>query len=324
MSAVATERVVAAAVAKWGHGARPDVHALAAAFGLAALACGASALFPFSPTAPRALDALLAIVGAVLTATLVQTAPRVRPVHLHGFTVLATVLVTLVVAESTTPAGIILSAHGYLWIAVYSAVFHGHRGLLGHLALIGAGLGVGLAVAGAGAPVQTWGFLMFTWAAVSVVLHVLVTALRDHATRDPLTGVLTRRAFIELAEREMGRAARRDVPVTMALLDLDHFKDVNDTFGHATGDRVLRAATAGWLDRLRAGDLLGRYGGDEFLVLLPDTDADGADELLRQLREGTETPWTAGVAPWEGDTFDQWLARADAALYRAKSTRRDG
>lgn len=321
MSTATADRVVAAAVARWGRGARPDVHALAVAYVLAGIACGAAVLVPFSPTAPRELDALLAITGVLVGVVLVRGAARVRTAHLHAATLLATVLIAVVLAASTTPAGIVLTALSYLWVAVYSAVFHGHRGLLVQLALIGVGLAVGLRMAGAVSPVQTWGFLMFTLSAVAVVLHVLVTALRSHATRDPLTGVLTRRAFTELAEREQGRALRRGTPLTLALIDLDHFKAVNDTFGHATGDRVLMDATAAWADRLRVGDLLGRYGGDEFLLLLPETDEVGAHDVLARLREGSEAPWTAGVTPWSGEPFDAWLGRTDAALYLAKAQR---
>jgi diguanylate cyclase (GGDEF)-like protein len=159
------------------------------------------------------------------------------------------------------------------------------------------------------------------------------------ATTDGLTGVLTRRGFTELAELEIARAAARGTPLTVLLLDLDHLKVINDTHGHVAGDRLLSAVAVGWQNTLRAGDLMGRLGGDEFCVLLPATDADEARPIAEHLRSTTPqcSPWDTG-APWRctvsigmvtaersrlDDRFGELLAAADRALYVAKEGGRD-
>ena len=110
------------------------------------------------------------------------------------------------------------------------------------------------------------------------------------------------------------------------MVDLDHFKRFNDSFGHPAGDRLLKAAAAAWAHQLRAVDLLSRYGGEEFILLLPDAGLTEADEVLGRLREATPLAQTfsGGLALWDGgETSDELIARADAALYAAKRAGRD-
>jgi diguanylate cyclase (GGDEF)-like protein len=142
---------------------------------------------------------------------------------------------------------------------------------------------------------------------------------------DALTGVANRRAWEERLEQELARAARGG-PLTVAMLDLDRFKAYNDAHGHQAGDRLLKTAAAGWRGCLREADLLGRYGGDEFIVLLPDCTLESAAERLEALRAATPEPLTCsvGVCAWEpGDALEALLARVDAALYTAKAGGRD-
>ncbi|MDF2740745.1 MAG: hypothetical protein K0S88_2113 [Actinomycetia bacterium] len=119
------------------------------------------------------------------------------------------------------------------------------------------------------------------------------------------------------------RAARRDgVPLAVAILDLDHFKDFNDQHGHQAGDRLLKSATSAWSRTLRTTDLLCRYGGEEFGVLLPAATTDQAAEVLERLRAVTPQGQTfsAGLAGWDGQAVsDELVARADRALYAAKA-----
>lgn len=148
---------------------------------------------------------------------------------------------------------------------------------------------------------------------------------------DPLTGALNRRGFEELIERELARAGRHDHPLALALIDLDDFHQTNATHGHAGGDAVLRHLVAVCQLHLRSTDALARIGGDEFVLLLPETPAaDSMSTLLRLQRSLAQRPlqldqtrvpvhFSAGVAQWQaGEPADALLRRADAALYAAK------
>jgi diguanylate cyclase (GGDEF)-like protein len=156
------------------------------------------------------------------------------------------------------------------------------------------------------------------------------------AMTDSLTGVPNRRALMEQAE--LGRAQRGGNPVALLMIDVDHFKRINDTFGHPAGDEVLRQASALMGQRLRAGDVLGRYGGEEFCVIAPGTDAEGALILAESLRkvlavtplrtEAGEVSVTVsiGIACCAGDAgreLKSLLAESDAALYQAKQAGRN-
>src|SRR5690349_11554648 len=124
----------------------------------------------------------------------------------------------------------------------------------------------------------------------------------------------------------MARARRREAPLCLAIVDIDHFKAYNDTHGHLAGDEVLRACARAWDEALRGEDTLVRFGGEEFLVLLPGTGTEEAAEVIERLREGTPMGQTcsAGLACWDfAESFDELLARADAALYLAKAGGRD-
>ena len=152
-----------------------------------------------------------------------------------------------------------------------------------------------------------------------------LSRLEVMARTDDLTGLLNRRGWNEELEREFGRAHRAWQPLTVALIDLDHFKRFNDTFGHPAGDRLLKEASAAWRDSLRAGDILARYGGEEFAIALP-TDLERAIPLLDRLRAvvpGGET-CSVGAAEWDRvEPAESLLARADQALYAAKQRGRD-
>ena len=144
--------------------------------------------------------------------------------------------------------------------------------------------------------------------------------------RDPLTGVANRRAWDRTLSVEMDRARRSDAPLAVALLDLDHFKRFNDRCGHQAGDRLLKSATVVWQHLLRPTDLLVRYGGEEFAVLLPGATVEQAAALLDRLRVATPVPmsFSAGVAGWDANETSDWLiGRADRALYRAKAAGRN-
>ncbi len=157
------------------------------------------------------------------------------------------------------------------------------------------------------------------------------------ATVDPLTAVWNRRHFLELAGAELGRARRHGRRLSVFLLDLDHFKAVNDGYGHAAGDEVLRVAVSRAREALRTSDQIARFGGEEFAILLPETDLAGAHVVAERVRaaiagapvavEGRTVPITGslGVAEWDGaePSIEQTLRRADTALYDAKQAGRN-
>jgi PleD family two-component response regulator len=135
---------------------------------------------------------------------------------------------------------------------------------------------------------------------------------------DALTGVHNRRVWDQELPRELARGARSGQPVCVALIDLDNFKAYNDQHGHQAGDRLLKAAAAVWRSSLRKSDLLVRYGGEEFALLLPDCGLDDAMEIAERLR--TSQPEGTGVAAWDTkETETELVRRADQALYAAKT-----
>lgn len=164
-------------------------------------------------------------------------------------------------------------------------------------------------------------------------IEALQGELRDQATRDPLTGLHNRRHLAEQLERELGRAERDEYPVSVVMFDVDHFKDVNDTFGHGAGDEMLRAIAAELLEGTRRCDITCRYGGDEFVVVLPNARAQSARARAERWRlrlhdvmaaigdERVDTTISLGVAsfPEHGATMDALVAAADRAVYASKA-----
>ena len=159
--------------------------------------------------------------------------------------------------------------------------------------------------------------------------------LRDQALRDPLTGLHNRRHLFEVAPGMVELARRQGKPLSVVLLDLDHFKAINDLYGHGTGDAVLNRFACALTQTVRRSDVVCRHGGEEFVVVMPDIGHDGARATLQRLLEscqalaakGGELPgctFSAGLAefPVHGGTLDQLLTRADRALYAAKASGR--
>jgi diguanylate cyclase len=162
--------------------------------------------------------------------------------------------------------------------------------------------------------------------------------LFEQATTDELTKVYNRRFFMELAQKELSRSKRHRYELALIMVDLDHFKDVNDNYGHDMGDMVLRTTIDCIRDNLREEDLIGRLGGEEFAVILPETDLAGAVKTSERIRsaiealtimhQGVEMRVTASLGVTCGlpdlkSDLDQWLKSADNALYSAKGNGRN-
>jgi diguanylate cyclase len=156
---------------------------------------------------------------------------------------------------------------------------------------------------------------------------------------DPLTGLFNRRQLFSLAERQLAEALRHEQPLSVVMFDIDHFKKVNDNYGHAAGDKVLSILSSSVERILRKSDSVGRYGGEEFVILLPQTDLDSARLLAERLRieiaelaidldhDRISVTISAGIAglsaPKVDDRIDRLIDRADQALYLAKQNGRN-
>jgi two-component system, cell cycle response regulator len=143
---------------------------------------------------------------------------------------------------------------------------------------------------------------------------------------DPLTGLSNRRFILTQLAGMVSGARRHHRDLTIAVIDVDHFKAVNDRHGHAEGDRVLAAVAHELRDHMRAEDQLGRLGGEEFLAVLPETNGDAAPAAAEKIRASvlrTGVTVSIGWATWEGEPPDDLLARADDALYAAKANGRN-
>ena len=169
---------------------------------------------------------------------------------------------------------------------------------------------------------------------------------RFMAAHDALTGVANRRALVTALNRDVARAARSGQPIAVLMVDIDHFKRVNDRYGHPVGDQVLCHVVQVLSQRVRSQDLVGRYGGEEFMVVLPDTTLQGAEQLAQALRQavaqapchittanghadhGAQVAVTVSIGVFGGsvapdDSWDMLIAAADRALYQAKENGRN-
>jgi diguanylate cyclase (GGDEF)-like protein len=174
--------------------------------------------------------------------------------------------------------------------------------------------------------------------ALSIRSRQLREQLRELSIRDPLTGLLNRRHMEESLLRELSRAARTKQPLSVVMLDIDHFKSFNDTFGHEAGDHVLKEVGQVLQKNVRDSDIACRFGGEEFTLILPEADCDTALEIGERVRKAVKglqltlgrqhlgrITISAGISvfPVDGDTLQQLLSISDQALYEAKEKGRD-
>jgi diguanylate cyclase (GGDEF)-like protein len=186
------------------------------------------------------------------------------------------------------------------------------------------------------------GICSFSYAGLTLLLAgYIITRWRDRERKldiasrtDALTGVTNRRHFMETFERELKRAQRYKIPLSVVLIDVDHFKKVNDTYGHLVGDEVLRAVARALEKELREHDVLARYGGEEFAILLPNTGSEGAIALANRCREtiaqtavkDVQVTASFGAATYpdtQAHRIEDLVGSADAALYQSKSEGRN-
>lgn len=292
-------------------------------YAVSAVLCVVGALVPMSPGTPVPLLWALAGVGAAGAAVLWLRRDRLGPPALHVAIALASAALGVLTWRSATAVGIVGLGPAMVAVGVFSAHFLSRRAARVHVAVL-------LTVTTAGAVAAAPSGFLLAWATAVVTVVVLTEAqaritgeLRQAAGTDPLTGLANRRTWEAEANRSLAHALRTGEPLTVAVLDLDDFKRINDEQGHGAGDALLRTLAGRWSTELRLADSLGRYGGDEFVLCLPGTDAQRAAELLSRLRAGHPAAWSAGTATVRPeDSLSELLVRADADLYRDKRDKR--
>ena len=212
----------------------------------------------------------------------------------------------------------------YIWLALLASLFMSARRTWAHLGVIAVSYGAVLTMTGnSGAPAE-WLFITGTAAVTALVTLAIRTELVSMCERDPLTGLPNRAGLNRVLEREIAKARRDETTFAIAIIDLDSFKALNDKQGHLAGDEALVSTSRAWQATLRGNDVLARFGGDEFVVVLPGSGVLQAGRILRRMRRSNDTwEFSAGLACWySNESLDQLIARADMALYVAKARRR--
>jgi len=306
----------------------------AAMYGAAAIDGAIEGYLPGDP--PSAMLPVYVVIA--MFAALVFVGPRLPRRVLALLGPLGVALIAYAIGTTPHPAdAAVLYALPVLW----TTLFFGRRGAVVIVACVAVAHALALMALPAGVAYPgRWVDVVVSAVSIAIVVEALerrnrrlVRRLVGEARTDELTGLLNRRGFDERVPVALGHSRREETPVALVAFDIDHFKAINDRFGHEAGDRVL--ARIGEILRSEGRDLdvLARRGGEEFVALLPDCDGDGASGFARRVRAELEaTPFwglpvvrvSAGVAihPAIPD-IRQLLLRADAALYEAKRTGRD-
>ena len=301
---------------------------LAAAFGMVTLFTLALPHDTFDVSAPGLAAcgvAAIAIAGIMLT--LLGRMP------LWGLHLCVGLLALLVGATIWLSDGITAFAQFYVWVSVYAFYFFPLRAAVAHVVLAAVTLAIVMRAGIESAPELRWFITAGTFVGAGLVTGALarrdrhsIRELAGAATTDPLTGLLNRRGFERAFARELERARRSRQTLSVLVADIDHFKQVNDRFGHDTGDQVLRRFSGALARTARLGDVVGRLGGEEFVLVAPATDVDGSYALAERIREALRAelegePYavtlSVGIAvfPRHGRSARELLEAADQALY---------
>ena len=314
--------------------------ALAGLFAAGATLALLTVLLPHAPRT-NALGLLLIVADAYLVAALLyRLAARLPPRLLRYALAWGSLLITAVAyfsAERPSPL-----VFFYLWVFLYASYFFSRRETAAQVAFVGLAYGALLILAPPPTGVAAWwvvGMGTLLVAAVLVVAlrdrsEMLIAQLYDAARTDPLTEMLNRRGFRELLDLELERARRGGGSVTVVIGDLDHFKEVNDRSGHHVGDAALRRTARILEEGTRTIAVAARVGGEEFALILPDTDDQQAMVIAERLRCQVQRGFAAetvpvticfGIAtfPAHGETAAALLRAGDDALYGAKASGRN-
>jgi diguanylate cyclase (GGDEF)-like protein len=304
-------------------GSQTAATALAVLIALAAADCIGFAIWPPSATAEPAVLVATGGILAVVAGVTLWALPRLNPWFLDVWVAALTVTLAVGALMADSASGQMATAMGLCLLATFSGYFLPSRHLavqVGAMVILYAA--VALASPHLGSPVYA-ATVVVTIISLAWMAWRVSAMLAAAAVRDPLTGVLNRRGLTEAATLMHSLTLRVDRRTSVVAIDLNDFKGYNDRHGHAAGDTLLTDLVNAWSQTLRSTDIIARTGGDEFALVLSDTDAAAAHSLLARLHEVSRSQWSAGVVEWNrGEALVDVLRRADQALYLAKTHRR--
>ena len=304
------------------NGIAPAVRALALITFAGAATSLVAALFPSNPGAPVDMFRLVAVLAFACSLLLWWLADRVPRWFLHLAVAGGTLAISVLIARAATGVSTVVTATDYIWMGVYVSFFFSRTAARLHLALIAGTFGAALLVNDHNVPVQAFVLMTASIIVAAETIGRQSDRLRHEAHTDSLTGLLNRKGLLQAAERAFSLADRTGIPLTIGLVDLDDFKQVNDRDGHAAGDRLLVDTARTWSGELQPGDIFARLGGDEFLVILVGSGDQEAARFFERLLFISPAQWSPGVIKRrEGEDLSACLARADNALYEAKRSR---
>jgi len=291
------------------------------------LACAAFAIvfgaLPTNYRTDRQVDVVVATSLAIGALFVWFVLPRLRDdLGLDIAIVFGTLIAGYCTSLITLQESQFLIAFGMAGLGVFAAYFRPRRRLIVLLVVMTASFAVGVAINPLlPTPTSYIVAVLMIWG-MSLMVSTLVEQLRAQAMYDSLTGTLNRRGLDVAVASVAANAARTGQTITVVLLDLDGFKSYNDRHGHIAGDDLLSELAGAWVNELRAGDVLARYGGDEFALVLPFSSRDEAADVVRRLRGAHPAGWSVGFADWApGESLYDALDRADAELYSDKRGR---
>jgi len=273
----------------------------------------------------RTGDFIVAMLGYVSAGLIFLIGRRMSPWLTHIFLLGGTVAVSLGIYFGHGSYTSVAAGALYVLVAIYAAFFFSWRGGVFHLCMIAICFAVALSFNARARDTVAAAVLVFgiTFAAMFVVGY-LAQEIRRVASTDTLTGLPNRQALAQKLEIEVSRAQRYGTRLAVAIIDLDDFKEVNDQRGHHAGDRLLAELAHAWRGALRCEDLLARWGGDEFVVVLPSCGAEEAEVVCSRLQRSGGQSCSIGIAVYQpGEDSETLLVNADRALYQAKAAGRN-
>lgn len=315
--------------AAWGsmHGGKlpPREFALALLFILAGGLGIFSVLFPFSDTAPTTATLLVSACGIAGGLLVLRLEKPVSNTVILIYSMFGIILLSFLISNSTTQLGTAVASMPFIWFCVYFGAYLEPRAARVQIVVLCVAFGIALIVSDVPASISAWLIYSATIVVTTEALLATSYALREQARRDPLTGLLNRRGLEEAAGLAIAIDERVGQSTSVAMIDLDDFKSINDSEGHLAGDRALRELAGTWASEKREADLLARLGGDEFVLVMPATDENQAKQLIKRYRSAHPVQWSCGIVEVRpGEALPVAVDRADRALYEVKADRVPG